>query len=98
MEWFFDQWVRGTGIPRYRVEFKTARGKQGFLVQGKLFQDGVPDSFIAPVPLYAVGSAGQVRLGTVVAEGPETPFHFVTATAPGKLLIDPRMTQLCLTQ
>lgn len=98
MEWFFDQWVRGTGIPRYRVEFKTGRGKQGFLVQGKLFQDGVPDSFIAPVPLYAVSSSGNVRLGVVVAEGPETPFHFLTAAAPGKLLIDPQMTLLCLTQ
>ncbi len=21
MEWFFDEWVRGTGIPHYHVEF-----------------------------------------------------------------------------
>lgn len=99
MEWFFDQWVHGTGIPRYRLEFKVAQGKKGFLVQGKLFQDHVPDSFIAPVPLYASSGAGHsVRLGVVVAEGPETPFHFLTPTAPGKLVIDPQMTLLCLAQ
>src|SRR5256886_3361169 len=25
MDWFFDEWVRGTGIPHYRVEFTAHR-------------------------------------------------------------------------
>ena len=53
MEWFFEQWVRGTGIPHYRVEFSTHHTDKGEVVRGKLFQTGVPHSFIASVPLYA---------------------------------------------
>jgi hypothetical protein len=98
MEWFFEQWVRGTGIPRYRVEFSVARTEKGFTVKGKLFQDGVPDSFIAPVPIYASLRGRPVRLGVVLAEGSQTSFRFTAEAAPRKLLIDPQMTLLCLTQ
>ena len=96
MEWFFEQWVRGTGIPRYRVEFSTHHTDKGEVVRGKLFQTGVPRSFITSVPIYASNGAGHnVFLGTVVAAGPETPFHFIAPSAPHKLVIDPQMTLLC---
>ena len=62
MEWFFEQWVRGTGIPHYRVEFSTHHTEKGEVVRGKLFQTGVPHSFIASVPLYANTSAGRTVL------------------------------------
>ena len=98
MEWFFEQWVRGTGIPRYRVEFSTHHTDKGEVVRGKLFQIGVPRSFIASVPLYANnGSGHNVYLGAVVAAGPETSFHFTTQVPPHKLVIDPQMTLLCTT-
>ena len=98
MEWFFEQWVRGTGIPHYHVEFSTHHTDKGEVVRGKLFQTGVPRSFIASVPLYANnGSGHNVFLGAVVAAGPETSFHFVTQAPPHKLVIDPQMTLLCTT-
>ncbi|HEY6385056.1 MAG TPA: hypothetical protein VIX91_05170, partial [Candidatus Acidoferrum sp.] len=98
MEWFFEQWVRGTGIPRYRVEFSTHHTDKGEVVRGKLFQTGVPHSFIASVPLYANNGVGHsVYLGAVVAAGPETSFHFLTQFPPHKLVIDPQMTLLCTT-
>jgi hypothetical protein len=99
MEWFFEQYVRGTGIPHYRVEFSTHQTEKGLVVRGKLFQTGVPRSFIASVPLYANdGSGHKVLLGAVVAAGPETSFHFVTQAQPHKLVIDPQMTLLCTTE
>jgi Peptidase family M1 domain len=99
MEWFFDQWVRGTAIPSYRVEFSVRNTDKGFLVRGKLFQENVPHSFLAPVPLYAGSTAGHATyLGTVIASGPETSFHFISKTDPRKLVIDPQMTLLCVTQ
>ncbi|MGB7848263.1 MAG: M1 family aminopeptidase [Candidatus Acidiferrum sp.] len=99
MEWFFEQYVRGTGIPRYRVEFTTHRTEKGFQVRGKLSQFGVPRSFIAPVPLYASSSAGHsVFLGTVVTSGPETSFSFNAQAEPRKVLIDPHMTLLCVSE
>ena len=96
MDWFFEQWVRGTGIPHYSVEFTAHRVEKGYLVKGKLLQTGVPRSFIAPVPVYGSGAGGHaVLLGTILAEGPETSFHFTTPDAPRKILIDPQMTLLC---
>jgi len=99
MEWFFEQWVRGTGIPHYRVEFSTHQTEKGLVVRGKLLQSEVPRSFIATVPVYSsTGSGHNVFLGNVLAAGPETRFQFVTKTAPHKLAIDPQMTLLCVTE
>src|SRR5260221_175427 len=44
MEWFFEDWVRGTGVPHYRVEFSVHHSEKGFVVRGKLFQSGVARS------------------------------------------------------
>jgi len=100
MDWFFDEWVRGTGIPKYSLEFDVRAAGEKFIVRGKLKQSGVVESFIAPVPIYAPGVAGgkPVLLGTVVTNGPETPFQFTVRSAPKKLLIDPNLTLLCLTE
>ena len=99
MEWFFEQWVRGTGIPHYRVEFSTHHTEKGELVRGKLFQTDVPHYFITRVPLYANNGSGHiVFLGDVVAAGQETSFHFLTKVPPHKLVIDPQMTLLCTTE
>jgi peptidase M1-like protein len=98
MDWFFDEWVRGTGIPRYRVEFTVHHDESGYSVRGKLFQTGVPRSFLGSVPLYATGSGGRSFLGNVVAGGPETSFRFRVSGPPRKILIDPQMTLLCTTE
>jgi len=92
MEWFFEDYVRGTGIPHYRIVSTTKRTDNGFVIQGKLFQAGVQSWFVAPVPLY---SASGAYLGRVVAAGPETSFRIVTPREPGKIQIDPHMTLLC---
>jgi len=97
MDWFFEQWVRGVGIPHYRVQFSVHQQEKGYVVRGKLFQDGVPRSFIAPVPLYTTSNSGHpASLGVVIASGPETSFHFLTQNPPQKILIDPQMTLLCV--
>ena len=95
MEWFFAGWVRGTGVPHYKIEYSTKRTEKGFIVRGKLKQTGVPSSFVAPVPVY---SASNEYLGRVIAGGSETPFHFVAQRDPGKLVIDPQMTLLCVVE
>jgi hypothetical protein len=98
MEWFFEEWVRGTGIPHYRVEFTARHTEKGYLVRGKLFQTRVPRSFVAGVPLYASGAGHNVLLGLVVAAGPETSFHFTTSALPLKIVVDPQSTLLCTTE
>jgi hypothetical protein len=101
MDWFFDQWVRSTGIPHYSVEFQVKPRAQEFLVTGKLVQSGVEAVFTAPVPLYALYSGRPgvkpEKLGVVVTNGTETRFRFVAKSRPAKIVIDPRNTVLCLT-
>jgi hypothetical protein len=98
MDWFFEEWVRGTGIPHYKVEFQAKPHRQGFIVTGKLEQTEVDNSFTAPVPLYATHSGAKPdRLGVVVTTGPETRFRFVSPFRPQRLLIDPQLTLLCRT-
>jgi hypothetical protein len=99
MDWFFDQWVRSSGIPHYSVESTVRPRASGLLVRGTLKQSGVPENFIAAVPLYGVRPGGKpVLLGTVVTSGAETPFQFVSHVRPKRLLIDPQLTLLCVTQ
>jgi hypothetical protein len=101
MDWFFDQWVRSTGIPHYSVEFQVKSREREFLVTGKLVQSGVEAVFTAPVPLYALYSGRPgvkpEKLGVVVTNGTESRFRFVAKSRPVKILIDPRNTVLCLT-
>ncbi len=95
LNWFFDQWVNQTGIPRYSVVFTTKPKGQAFVVSGTLKQDGVDDAFIARVPIYIVHGPGKPELlGNVVASGAETTFHFTVKSKPGRIEIDPFHTVL----
>ncbi|HUJ38920.1 MAG TPA: M1 family aminopeptidase [Candidatus Acidoferrales bacterium] len=99
MEWFFDEWVHATGIPHYSVDFKASRGAKGYTVHGILRQEGVPETFLARVPLYRAGGGGKPELlGWVVTEGPATPFRFHSALEPSRIEIDPGQTLLCVAQ
>jgi len=95
MDWFFDQWVRGTDLPRYTVKFEVKPRGNAFVVTGKLEQSGAEEAFTAPVPLYAVRVAGKPeRLGVVVTTGAETRFQFESRTRPTRIVIDPNLTLL----
>jgi hypothetical protein len=94
MDWFFDQWIYGTGIPQYRVE-ATTRAKDGaYQIRGKLFQERVPDTFTMPVALYADLQGKLAKLGYVVTNGRETPFRFTLKSKPRRILADPYRTIL----
>jgi aminopeptidase N len=97
MDWFFEQYVRSTGVPAYELKYTVRPGPKGFLVRGKLIQKNVPDDFVLRVPVYGQAQGGKpALLGHVVTSGEETSFQFVSATLPKRLLIDPQMTLLCV--
>lgn len=98
LNWFFREWVKNTGIPRYSVEYETRRARREFIVRGRLRQADVDDLFTAAVPIYAARPGRPPeRLGVVVTTGGETEFRFVTHFRPSRLLIDPELTLLCVT-
>jgi hypothetical protein len=90
LDWFFDSWVFGTGIPTYSVSFKVDANPNGFIVSGNVSQTGVPDTFQSLVPLYA----DETFLGNVMVSSDGGEFRFSTRTRPQQVLVDPKKTQL----
>jgi aminopeptidase N len=93
LDWFFESWVFGTGIPAYTVEFKVEPAPAGFVISGNIAQSGVPDTFEMPVPVYA----DDIYLGHVTVSSDGGEFRFVTPTKPEEVLVDPRNTLLRMT-
>ena len=95
MDWFFDQWVRGTDLPRYIVKFDVKPRGNAFIVTGRLAQLGTEETFTAAVPLYAARVTGKPeKLGVVVTTGAETRFQFESRVRPTRIVIDPNLTLL----
>jgi len=90
LDWFFNEWVYGTGIPAYSLHatIKTlAPGK--FVVQGTIDQNEMPADYEMLVPVIAVhGKDGNVTLGRVVVSESGGPFRFTTPTKPSRVAID----------
>jgi len=90
LDWFFDQWVFGTGVPTYSVDYKIEGTGTDLTVAGKISQTGVPDSFQMPVPVYGDSD----YLGTVQVDDPEKQFKFKAGKKPERIVLDPEMTIL----
>ncbi len=83
MDWFFNQYVYGIGVPQYSWHYQldaTPDGKTH--LKGELVRTGVPEYWKDVLPLYAHVGDKIVRLGTIGAIGSTTPFE---ATIPGKI-------------
>ncbi len=60
IDWFFDQWVYGTEIPRYETDVAVEKlGKDKYRLTGTLSQSGVSDGFVALVPAYVDFGKGE---------------------------------------
>lgn len=90
LDWFFNDWVYGTGVPAYSVETKTRRMDNGrFAVEGTIEQSGVPEGFEMLVPMVAVYEKDRkVRLGLVPVGDAGGKFHFVLTSRPRRVTID----------
>ena len=54
MDWFFDEWVKGTGIPTYHVAWTAEPAAGGrFAVRLRVRQENVPADFRMPVLISA---------------------------------------------
>jgi aminopeptidase N len=68
MDWFFNQWVYGTEVPSYRLEYSFS----GDTLTGRITQSGVSDNFRMLVPVYLDMGKGWVRLGEATITGDKT--------------------------
>ncbi len=92
-DWFFDQWVYGTEIPKYTANFDIKPGSEGkFHVTGSIVQAGVGEAFRALVPIYAEFDKGQVfKIGQIPMVGSMTKpldFEIKMPKKPNRLAIN----------
>jgi aminopeptidase N len=69
MDWFFNQWVYGTDIPAYRVDYQFGSDGGKPTLTAHITQSGVADNFRMSVPIYADFGKGWTRLGAAVIKG-----------------------------
>jgi hypothetical protein len=69
MDWFFDQWVYGTEVPAYKLDYNVKNEGGKYILSGKITQSGVSDDFVMIVPLYLDFGSGWVSAGNVTIVG-----------------------------
>ena len=88
LDWFFNQWVNSTELPRLKLEKVAVRkDKKGWQVQGRLLQLG-DTIFRLPIELALDTKNGREKLKLWV-ERKAIDFDFRTLNEPQKLMVDP---------
>jgi hypothetical protein len=90
LDWFFNEWVYGTGIPSYSLHatIKTLAPAK-FVVEGTIDQTETPADYEMLVPVIAAYEKnGKVTLGRVAVSEGGGPFRFTTTTKPSRVAID----------
>ena len=73
LDWFFNEWVYGTQVPRYHLEYQLAPADAGKVkLHVTLTQSEVDGNFAMLVPLFADFGKGMVRLGQLGIAGNTT--------------------------
>jgi hypothetical protein len=73
LDWFFNEWVYGTQIPRYHFEYQVTPADGGKAnLHMSLTQSEVDDHFMMLVPIYADFGKGWIRIGQMGVGGNST--------------------------
>ncbi|HET9166417.1 MAG TPA: carboxypeptidase regulatory-like domain-containing protein [Candidatus Angelobacter sp.] len=70
MDWFFNEWVYGTQIPKYHLDYQITPAEGGKAnLHMTLTQSDVDDQFLMLVPVFADFGKGMVRIGQLGIKG-----------------------------
>jgi hypothetical protein len=88
LDWFFDQWVNRTDLPRLKLDKVAVRkDKKGWMVQGRLLQSG-GDAFRIPIELALVTKNSREK-HKVWIDRKAVDFILRTPSEPQRLIVDP---------
>jgi len=88
LDWFFDDWVRGTGIPTYKIEATVRAAANVFVVEGTIQPSNVRPDFEMLVPVVTQSGRVKTLLGEVPVTDAGGRFKFVTSSKPSHVTID----------
>jgi aminopeptidase N len=87
LRYFFAQWVEGTGVPEFLVDYQIIRTRSGkFRTRGTVKQN--LESLHMPVELM-LRAEGDTKTTSVILEGNSGDFDFETNGQPIEVLVDP---------
>ena len=73
LDWFFNEWVYGTQVPRYHFEYQLLPAEEGKVkLHMTITQSEVDDHFVMLVPVFADFGKGMVRIGQLGIAGNST--------------------------
>ena len=90
LDWFFNEWVYGTQVPRYHFEYQLLPAEEGKVkLHMTITQSEVDDHFVMLVPVFADFGKGMVRIGQLGIAGNSTRSSDVVLPAkPQKVVLN----------
>ena len=89
MDWFFNQYVYGTGIPQYNFHASVEATPDGKThIKGELTRLGVPEAWKDAIPLYAHLGDKTFRLGTLASRHSSEPLDVTLAAKIDRVSIN----------
>jgi hypothetical protein len=83
MDWFFNEWIYNTAIPKYKVAYTTKDSPDGkYILQCKIKQENVPDDFVMPMIIKITLSNKQYSLVTKWIDKGIKEFQFSVPSKP----------------
>jgi aminopeptidase N len=91
MDWFFNEWIYGTELPRYRLEYTLTPEPEGkVMLKLAVTQSGVSERFKMVVPVYVDLDGKVMRLGeaTLIGNTTTPEFKVKLPQKPKRVLIN----------
>ena len=92
MEWFFDEWLRGVGLPEFKFTFRTHPTEDGkYIVEGEVEQRVLVgkkkdvlegEYFRGRIPITLKGKNGKESQCAIIVDGPKSPFKCKVPESP----------------
>lgn len=99
MEWFFDQWLRGVGVPQYSVSYTIRKTEdQQYLIEGSIKQRTVMGKEKIPMPgvfyrgvapfTFVFHNGKEAKSKPILIQGEVTPFKLKLPDEPKQVVFN----------
>jgi hypothetical protein len=89
MDWFFQEWVYGTAIPKYKLDYTLSEENGKTMLKGTITQSDVPADFVMSVPIYLDFDGQIARMGSARITGSTSlPVNVALPKRPKRVLLN----------
>ncbi len=90
LNWLFSQAVYQSELPSYEMQYKITPEADGkVIVSGTVTQKNAGQNWVMVLPVKFGFGGKQEAMGTVIVQGPSTPFQIRLPAMPSKVQLDP---------